>query len=614
MKLDFPENRRGITSEKAQMVYQLASGGATHSKFSKTASVGGNISFAFPRMFDPARNGMQGQTANAYGGKYDLLKFDEDENVRTTILEACRNIMKTHPICKACLEVYSRFPTQGLRLQHEDKEIERFYTELFLEDLDFENFLIDFGKVFWTDGTAINFGNWSDSLGLWVGEEILDPLATRIERIPLINEDVVYMVPQESLKRMINENTPEANMFKAAYPDVVDFIIRGDDIPLSNDRVCVMANKDRPSDIWGTPILLRAWNTLMLEDRMNSAMRATADRLYAPLLLFTIGGKLPDGTEYIPPVQALDSFRSNLDAALSSDFRAIVTHSGVQAQEVIRGDRMNNFKNDIDMFDERIFNAWGLPASILKNQSGTYASSALEFQLAAQMLSTYQKMLVKVYEKQARMVAEAQGHYETERNGEQVKVIYEKREVWDPEAEDGAGAYVTKEVPKLSYPKMLFDVVNFKNEQEERKFRMELRKEGIPIADDDMAIGVDIDLDSSAEKYKQEQIRKKVDEAAVQDAVFRATSKQGIVVPPETKKYLNDGIMSVTTKNELEKYESSEIVTEEEPEKEELETLDENAQMVQENEDIEANSLAKDFGEGARPEISDEQRGDMPKP
>lgn len=553
MRLNLPRNNPAEIS--STRIYEASTLGSTHSSHVKTGglySFGGDVQFAMPRMWDPATFGMAGNTRSM--GGFDILRFDEDPQVRETVLLGLRNIAKTHGVCRACIDVYSRYPLQGLKLQHRNAEYERFFTELFLEDLDFENFLTDLGKSFWIDGTAFVYGNWSDELGLWVGEDILDPLIMDVRRVPLISEDMVYMVPNDDMKQLARGQSPEGMAFRRNFPDMADAIASGRDIPMSSDRVTMIANKDRPSDLWGTPVMLRCWNTLRLEDRMNSAMQATADRLYAPLTMFTIGGNLPDGTQYIPSAAALEAFRQNLDAALSSDFRAIITHAGVQAQEVLRSDRISNFKNDMEMYDDRIFMAWGLSPSILKPQNSNYATTALEFQLVSQMLASYQKVLAKVYEKQAAFVAEAHEIYEYEKKGDQLKTIYERREIWDESAGDGEGAFVVKDVPKLAIPKLMFNVVNFRDEQKEREFLQALKQQGIPIADDDIAIGVDIDLEDSAEKVIAETKKKKLDESRMNLAIFRAALEQELPIPPDVRSYMESAIPPEEYQALVEKY------------------------------------------------------------
>lgn len=532
MRLNFPSVGRG--GDDARLLYEAATMKSTHAKYSSFGYGNtGDIQFTMPKVFDPARRGMFG-AYGLYGGEANILDFDTNEEVRKQIIMGCRNIVKTHAVAQSAVNVYSRYPVVGLKLQHKDPEFERFYTELFIEDLDYENFLIDIGKSFWVDGTVFVYGNWSDSLGLWVGEDLLDPLTMDIRRVPFVDNDLVYLIPQDELKEIARGQTQEGMLFRQKFPEMADAIAKGQDIPISSDRIIVLANKDRPSELWGTPQMLRAWNTFRLEDRMNSAMQATADRLYAPLVMFNVGGTMPDGTPFIPSAAMLDAFRSNLDAALASDFRAIVTHSGVTAQEVIRRDTMNTFKMDMDMYDAKVLMAFGLSESILKPQSGTYATSALELQVATQLMTSYQKMLISVYNKQAAMVAEAHEHYEMD-NGE---IVTEKREVWNEETQ----SYEIKDVPKLSYPRLTFDVVNFRDEQKEREFRMALRNAGVPISNDDIAIGVDIDLKDSEEKYQQEQIRQKILESERETAIMNATVKGGNVVPPDTLAYMEKGI------------------------------------------------------------------------
>ena len=549
MKVELPKNNIVSTDDASRIVasrYDAATVSSTHVRTAAFAN--GDVAFALPKTWDPARHGMS-TSYGAYGGA-DLMEFDTNDQVRREILMGCRNIAKTHPVVGAAISVLSRYPIRGIRLEHEDQDMQRFYQELFLDDLGMESFFIDVGKSFWTDGTAFVFGNWNDDLGLWVGEDILDPTLMRCEHMPFVGKDAYYMVPSDEMRQLVRGQGEAALEFRAHYPQMWDAVMRGEDIPVSEDRLTVLANKDRPSDTYGTPTMLKAWNTLRLEDRMQSAMQATADRLYAPLVMFTVGGTLPDGTQYIPSAKALDAFRDNLDATLASNFRVLVTHQGVQSNEVIRQTTMSSFKQDVDMYDERILMAYGLSTSLLKPNSGTYATSALEFQLASQIMATYQQMLIGVYSKQAAFVAEAQHHYEKDSDG---NVVTERREVWDPDE----GEYKVKDVPKLDYPAMKFETVSFKNQQEERKFRMELRNAGVPIADNDIAIGVDVDLEGSAKRYNEEQIKKQMDEARRNLGMYDSAREQHLPVPPNAATYLKNGIPPKEIEDVVEKFRDS---------------------------------------------------------
>jgi hypothetical protein len=218
-------------------------------------------------------------------------------------------------------------------------------------------------------------------------------------------------------------------------------------------------------------------------------------------------------------------------------------------------------------------------------------------------MSSYQRTLANVYEKQAAMVAEAQRHYAKDENGD---TVYELREVWD----DDEGDYVVKKVPKLDFPALKFEVINFRNEQDERKFRMELKREGMPISDDDLAIGVDIDLEASRKRYNEEQVTKKTDESRRNMAIFKSLWEQGLPIPPDVAKYMNDAITKGDAKEIVDRwrdvidssgatYDSLQI--DHEPEDKRGLT-----RVVKDDE------ISTDDNEGDRPDISDEQRDGMP--
>ena len=580
---------------------------STHSE-ARTASFGDtNVMFALPRTWQPSRRGMLSNYSGI--GEVDVLDFDVDERVRNDVVDACRNISKTHPTVRACVNVYSRYPVRGIRLEHPDSEMQRFYEELFLDDLMFKDFLIDVGKAYWVDGTVFVFGNWSDSLGVWVGEDILDIKDMHVVHLPFVGRDYVTMTPSPYLKEALRDRNVAAQRVREEMPEFYEAVMTGADVEISSDRLTVLANKDRRSDTYGTPPLLAAWNSLRLESRMNSAMMATADRLYAPLTMFTVGGTLPNGQQYIPSAQALDTFRSNLDAALASDFRAIVTHSGVQAQEVIRQTNMSVFKQDMDMYDERVFMAFGLSSSIIKPNSGTYATSALEFQVAAQIMASYQDMLIGLYNKQASMVAEAQGHYVKDEAGD---VETEYREVWDEDSQ----SLVVREVPKLDFPKLKFDVINFKDEQTEREFRMELRKAGVPIADQDIAIGVDIDLEESGERYNRERIRNQTSEARRNLSVYESSVRQKIPVPPEVCQYMASAIPPKEVQENIDLHREDIETGAGMPGSESAlggDVVEQPTDPGYDRGSGDIDNATSDTGVRQRPEESDEQRADMPR-
>lgn len=510
-----------------------------------------------------------------------------------------------------CLEVYARYPTAGAHLECKNKDVKDFFEQIFFEDLDYENFLIDVGREYWQYGEVFANGVWDDSLGIWTGEELLDPRQMEIIRVPFSSENILKFVPDEDMKRIVNSMDVAGRIFEEENPEFAELVKTGKDILISPDRCVHLANKDSVRDLHGTPVALRAWNTLRLEERLQSAMLATADRMYAPLLLFSLGGNLADGSPYIPSPNAIATFRTRLDEALSSDFRALVTNQFVNVQEVIRGDKMANFKNDIDMYDDRLFMAWGLSSSILKPASGPYATSAMEFELASQMLRSYQKCLCELYNRRAAFVAEANGIYDYDIIGGVKIDKTEWREVWDESVNDGEGGYVIKEVPKLLYPELRMETINFNTTEKTRDFLMQLQKQGVPIARQAFFMGTDIDYRATAEQASQDAIHDAVQRAEEHAAIFRACVEKGVPVPPDTVKFMKDGIAPLEEQELLKKIAPKEDDGKDgpfgkSPEEEAVSQLEAVTDVVDEEEYAP--------GDGARPDVSDERREDMDAP
>ena len=547
----------------------------------------GNMSFAVPRYFDPRYDNPMGYNQ----GRLDLANNEEQ---RRTLQEWMRVFYDTHPIVGSIIDMYSRFPVSGLELVCDDLEVKRFFEELFLADLDYEQLLIDMGREFWMIGEVAAFGSWDPELGIWTNEDLLDTASLEVTRVPFSTETHFNLTIDPDTRALMTGGTPEAFMFKNEQPELYDLISRGESIPISDDNLFWGIRASKRGDLRGTPILLRAINTLKLEERMMSAMEATAERLYSPMIMFKLGMKMDNGQPLMPTPQMINQFKQNFNAALQSDFRAIFTHFMVDEKELFSNTRISNWKQDWDMFDEKIYACFGMSADMIQaSKSQTYASTALRFDLISQYMKTHQNMLIKFYNKRAAKVAEAQEFYVTDETGE---VVMERYKTIDPDT----GEEVVVEKPKLLYPELKMKVINFKDDEQQRQFLNDLRRNDIPIAGQDMAIGVDIDLQSSAAKLKEEKIYGSVLEAETHEAILKATAGQGLPIPPATKKFFMDGVMpkryqpwfdgDIVPVNDEGPEDGDSDITDQEPGI--FDVGDENKQ---------------------RPEVSDERREDMPK-
>jgi hypothetical protein len=78
----------------------------------------------------------------------------------------CRLFYSTHDLVPLLIDIYSKFPVTGLEFQSKDPLIEKFYTEMFLNDLNYEEFLPD---ARWAGSTScpVRSPRWRTSTSSW---------------------------------------------------------------------------------------------------------------------------------------------------------------------------------------------------------------------------------------------------------------------------------------------------------------------------------------------------------------------------------------------------------------------------------------------------------------
>jgi hypothetical protein len=591
-----PSRQEEYASQVSEMYYRLDTSKPRHMERTASAEVSGyhaSSQLAIPRYFEPRSN---------FGdGRHISMVDMQNDDVRRQMHAWCRLFAATHPIIGSCIDIYSRFPVVGMEFICEDPELQRFYTELFIEDLEFEDFAVDLGKEYWTVGETFPYGAWDEDLGVWVGEELLSPDDMVVHRVPLTGEKSFKLKPSKYMTDLVLSRTPyeEYTVFVQQFADLVPFIEKRIDIPVSSDVVSHVARFDNRRDVRGTPVLTRALRSLMLEDRLESAMQATADRLYAPLALFKLGmADLGDGRSWVPSPDQLDSFRQELDLALASDFRAIVTHFAIDVEEVFQTSISPKFTADRQYIDERLFMTFGMSADLLKTSgSSPYASSALRIEFINQMLSTYQNIIKKHWKKRALVVARAQGHYATEKKGTSRVPVMERYLVVDDE-----GNKKIEERAKLLIPTLQMKTMNLRDEKAEREFLKVLRDGGVPIPDRDLMVGIPYDWEESMQRKQEEDIKKAVVKIETDTIIAKAAQERGMVTVVDP----------MTGDTSFKSYEQAAMEADQ-AEAEAAAMAEQAAGGAGSSKEAPTKDTSATGG-GGRPNVSDEKKKDEPKP
>ena len=249
----------------------------------KTAGAGGgaDISFATGRPRDPMFYWRQNNIP------YDFNKQDELKKVR----EFARLLYVTHPIVSACVDIFSKFPLQGMKLTCKDSQLEDFYSSLFFDQLGYEDYLLDIGREYWTTGEAWPLGSFNEQLGVWDDDELLNPDDVEVERSPFMKESRYMIKLPQTLRKVLQERSPrwEYDALMRSYPELSSYASEDALMPVSNILLKQLKFKGDTFNKRGIPILMRGFRAIMQEEMLMAAMDAIADRLYTPLILTKLG-------------------------------------------------------------------------------------------------------------------------------------------------------------------------------------------------------------------------------------------------------------------------------------------------------------------------------------
>lgn len=488
-----------------------------------------NLNFATQRPQDPFWYWQQNNLP------YDFT----DPRHLILLRQLCRHLYKAHPVMASAIDIYSKWPLIGMEFECKDKALTEFYTDLFFDQLDYEEFLPSVLHEYWTVGESFPLGSFNETLGVWEADELLNPDDVFVEKSPFIKDPNLYIRLPESLRRILTTGQPleQFHALMRSYPELRAYAQENTRMPVSGILLKHLKFKADNFSARGLPIMYRALRPLLQEEMLNAAQDAIADRLYTPLILAKVGASASDlGTEepWIPTSEQIANFETSLDAALAADFRVLTTHFAVQMESVFGRETMPNFDADFERLTEKQLQAFGLSKTMLSGAGSgeTYAADALNRDLISQLLSTAQRYMRKFVKDRMLVVAEAQEHYDFEvRGGKRYPIMEEVLEV-----DEETGEQRIVEQPKLLVPELRLKAMNMKDEQVERDFIEALRAGGVPISKKRRLVNIDLDLDAEREAVMEEQIEEAVAAQEVRRETYKRLKAQGLPIPEDLRK------------------------------------------------------------------------------
>ena len=487
---------------------------------------GGSMSFATQRPRDML-----------FYNQQNNMPFDfnrEDHLAAARLL--CRMVYRSHSLMASVIDIYSQWPLTGMEFTCKDPQLVDFYSTLFLDQLDYEEYLPDMGREYWSVGEAWPLGAFNEDLGVWEADELINPDDVFVEKSAFVREPRFYIRLPESLRQVLRTGQPahEYAALMRSYPELVNFSSDNARMPVSNVLLKQMKFKADTFNPRGIPIMARAFRPLMQEEMLNAAQDAIADRLYTPLIIARIGASASDlGTQqpWVPTQEQLADFEGSMDAALAADFRLLTTHFAVQVDSVFGRETMPNFDADFERLAEKQLQAFGMSKTMISGAGGgeTYAADALNRDLVSQLLSRYQRYMKRFVRDRALVVAEAQEHYDYDSRGGKRYPIMEEVLVVDEET----GQKKIIEQPKLLVPDLSLKAMNMRDEENQQQLFEALRASGVPISMKTRLTNVPIDLNDEVEATREEQVELAVEAQKTRKATFQRLRAENLPVPED---------------------------------------------------------------------------------
>lgn len=493
------------------------------SSINKTAAGGGDYIAAIPRFYDPVE----------YWELSGIPWNIQNDTHRRKLYQWLRLYYMTHYLVPILIDIFTRFPLVGVELTSKDPKLTQWYEDLFFDRLDYQEFLVRLGREYWTVGQAFPLGSFNETLGIWEREELINPEDVVLKQYPLLGTQQFEIQPPEFLKELATGKSPSTDYetLRKDFPELIPYLLKNENIPVSNVLMKQVAFKINDWDIHGTPLLLRGLRTLMHEEKLLASQDAIAERLYSPLILAKLGIQdIGDGVPWMPGPEECESFRDDIDIALASDFRVLVHHFGVDIQNVFGREQMPNLGEDFDRIERRLMQLFGVNPSLLSagSNSQPYASSALQAEFLNQILRTYQNFLKRHFMERARVVAEANEHYDYEQRGDTRVPIMEEHIEYDEE-----GNIMVVERHKLLIPEINMKVLDLRDEATQRQFLAQLKSSGVPISDQTFMVGLPYTFKEELQRFEEEAIEKTVAQQEAKVKIYRLLKAKNLPIPAD---------------------------------------------------------------------------------
>ena len=370
-----------------------------------------NVSMAAPMFYHPLF-----ETTN--------MMLPRDRRERN---EWCRHFYRTEPIIATAIDMHTEFPISDFNISCANEDIEKFFNFMLFDKLNIHDLLLNIGLEYWKIGDVFPYGQLNEAEGRWERFICYNPDYINIVTSALVGEPTIELIPDAQISEIVKSGP--TGHYKDIYmqlpQEIISSVKQGQNIKLDNRLISHIAHTASPYEVWGTPIMMRCFKTLIYKDKLRTAQQAIADRHIMPLRVAKIGAS---GEPY-PTQEDIDSFRDMLLEADGDPSFFLVYHYGLQFEYVGSSGHILPLNTEFDFIQKELMNGLGINEAMLNGEGPTYANAEVGFNTLAGRYMSYRLRLENwIRFKVLKPISEIQGFYEKEdRDGVQSKHLSNKQ-------------------------------------------------------------------------------------------------------------------------------------------------------------------------------------------
>lgn len=330
-----------------------------------------------------------------------------------------RHFYETDPIIRNAIDLHTHYPLSKFDIRCPWPRIKSFFEEM-IHNINLHEVILGIGQEYWKIGEVFPEAELDTHKGVWTNIYIHNPDYIDVKDMIFLQEPLIMMIPDDETKRIIQSPSQDEHLLREQIPpEVVQYVMMGQNIPLNNVNISYIVRKSAPYNKRGSSILTCLFKDLMLRDKYREAQYVIADDHVTPLKVFKIGN------DKIRPTGAdLEAFRNTLAEAVYDPNFTLVYHDGLTVEYVGSNGVVLDLSSEYERIERMIYTGLFTSQAIANGEGPTYSQTEVALDILQQRYLAFRQQIEHWIERKIfRPISEMNDFYEFDPQTNEKKLI-----------------------------------------------------------------------------------------------------------------------------------------------------------------------------------------------